>query len=309
MGEFNEPNLDELGAIARSIGWGTAQILQVYSQGTDADLAVQNTVDGPVTAADLAASDYILQQFRIALGSESFCYLTEETYKRQPQPNLHLCPWVWIIDPIDGTGDFIDRTGEYAIHIALVHQGRPVLAVVVWPAAEKLYYAQRGKGTFVETPDGQRKFLRVSQRDRPEEFSILVSRSHRNQRFNHLLKLLPYQRQKHIGSIGCKIALMVEQQADAYLYLSGKTAAKDWDMAAPELILTEAGGQFSHADGSPVLYNQKDVNQWGCLIGSNGQCHDFLCQAAEQILADIDRQIESQASQIKVQNSEFEMTN
>jgi 3'(2'), 5'-bisphosphate nucleotidase len=76
----------------------------------------------------------------------------------------------------------------------------------------------------------------------------------------------------------------VEQQADIYISLSGKSAPKDWDMAAPELILTEAGGKFTHFDRQPLQYNTGDVNQWGGLLASNAQHHDILCKLAEDIL-------------------------
>lgn len=284
-------HLQEIGAIARAVGWGTAEILDFYYNGAATRLAVQNTQEGPVTAADFAANDYILKQLRIAVGSEEFGYLSEETYKLQleaqksaPLPQS----WVWVIDPIDGTRDFIEHTGNYAVHIALVYEKRPVVAVVVLPAAGKLYYAQLGAGAFVETCDGKRTRLAVSQRNRIEDLSLLGSRTHRNNRFNQLLRRFPCKTQKFVGSIGCKIALIVEQQADVYISLSGKSAPKDWDFAAPELILTEAGGQFTHIDGTPLKYNQGDVTQWGCLVASNGTCHDALCAKAEKILADLD---------------------
>jgi 3'(2'), 5'-bisphosphate nucleotidase len=104
-----------------------------------------------------------------------------------------------------------------------------------------------------------------------------------------LLQQLPYKNQKHIGSIGCKIAAIVEHHADVYISLSGKSAPKDWDLAAPELILTEAGGEFTHFDGTPLMYNQPDVSQWGGLLASNGQCHAQLCKEAERILATLDK--------------------
>jgi 3'(2'), 5'-bisphosphate nucleotidase len=88
-----------------------------------------------------------------------------------------------------------------------------------------------------------------------------------------------------VGSVGCKIATILEQQADIYISLSGKSAPKDWDIAAPELILTEAGGQFTHFDGSLLQYNTGDINQWGGLLASNGEHHQALCQTAANLLA------------------------
>jgi 3'(2'), 5'-bisphosphate nucleotidase len=117
----------------------------------------------------------------------------------------------------------------------------------------------------------------------------VVSRTHRDQRFNRLLQQLTCQNQLAVGSVGGKVGAIVDQRADVYISLSGKSAPKDWDMAAPELILTEAGGAFTHADGSPLIYNTGDVNQWGCLVASNGTCHAELCAEITRTLEEIDR--------------------
>jgi 3'(2'), 5'-bisphosphate nucleotidase len=281
-------SLEDILAIARSVGWGASYILRSYYSGEikNGNLEIQDKQDGPVTAADIAVDRYILDRLKENLGEQEFAYLSEETYKAQNvKPGQS---WLWIIDPLDGTRDFIDKTGEYAIHIALVKDSRPVLAIVAWPEAEKLYYAIAGGGTFVETRDGKVSPVQVSQRNAVEELTLVVSRTHRDERFNQLLQQLPCQQQKYVGSVGCKIATIIEQQADIYISLSGKSAPKDWDIAAPELILTEAGGKFTHFDGTPLMYNQGDVNQWGGLLASNGQCHDQLCAEAERILAQLD---------------------
>ncbi len=285
--------LEEIVAIARSVGWGAAKILRSYYRGNsnDGNLEIQEKKDGPVTAADVAANHYILEELQASLGTQDFGYLSEETYKsltEQARETLRHQPWVWIIDPLDGTRDFIERTGEYAVHIALVHEGRPILAVVAWPEAEKLYYATLGGGTFVETSDGITTPIHVSKRNAIADLSLVASRTHRDERFNQLLRQLPFKEKHYVGSVGCKIATILEQKADVYISLSGKSAPKDWDMAAPELILTEAGGQFTHFDGTPLLYNQEDINQWGGLMASNGHCHSTLCTQASEILAQID---------------------
>ena len=285
--------LVELSAIARSVGWGAADILQSYYRGGSRaeNLNIQEKSDGPVTAADIAVNSYILEKLQTVLDEGEFGYLSEETYKfhlaehgQAPLPQR----WVWIIDPLDGTRDFIDRTGEYAVHIALVYDGRPVLAVVAWPEAQKLYSAIKGGGTFVENRDGLPVQLYVSGRSAIADLSLVVSRTHRDERFNKLLQQLPVQNQLAVGSIGCKIATIVEQRADVYIALSGKSAPKDWDLAAPELILTEAGGQLTHFDGTPLHYNQGDINQWGGLLATNGLCHRELCHQAQKLLAEID---------------------
>ncbi|MEH2414078.1 3'(2'),5'-bisphosphate nucleotidase CysQ family protein [Nostoc sp.] len=279
-------DLQEILAIAREVGWGAADILRSYYHGTakDPNLEVQYKANEPVTVADVAVSQYILQRLQATLGNEDFAYISEETYESPSGVAQPSAPWVWIIDPLDGTRDFIEKTGDYAVHIALVKETRPVLAVVAVPETEKLYYATKGGGTFVETRDGSVP-LQVSSGKRVEDLTLVLSRSHRNQRLDYLLKNLPCQNQKAVGSVGCKIATIVEQQADIYISLSGKSAPKDWDMAAPELILTEAGGKFTHFDGTPLQYNTGDINQWGGLLASNGEYHEVLCKEAERILA------------------------
>ncbi|WP_157094555.1 3'(2'),5'-bisphosphate nucleotidase CysQ [Picosynechococcus sp. PCC 7117] len=280
---MDQQRLEEVLAIARQIGWGAGDVLQSYYKGDIKNISDKK--DGPVTKADLAANHYILEAFQEKLGTEDFAYLSEETYDGNKVEH----PWVWIIDPLDGTRDFIDQTGEYAVHICLVHEGRPVIAVVVVPEAEKLYFASKGNGTFVETRDGTVTPIKVSERHQPEDLYLVASRTHRDQRFQDLLDRLPFKDRNYVGSVGCKIAHILEQKSDVYISLSGKSAAKDWDFAAPELILTEAGGKFSYFEGNEVLYNQGDVVKWGGIMASNGPCHAELCQQAIAILAELDR--------------------
>jgi 3'(2'), 5'-bisphosphate nucleotidase len=250
-----------------------AEILKSYYRGSTDNLEVLDKTEGPVTVADRKVDRYILDGLQAICG-RSCGYLTEETYQtgdlELPQD------WVWIIDPLDGTRDFIDKTGEYAIHIALTYKHRPVLAVVAIPESDILYAAIEAGGTYKITVDGIRTPIQVSRGKKLAELVVVASRNHRNKELVTLLAQLPCQQQREVGSIGCKIAAILEHHADVYVSLSGKSAPKDWDFAAPELILTEAGGKFTHSDGSLPRYNRGDVSQWGCLIASNGEWHQDL---------------------------------
>jgi 3'(2'), 5'-bisphosphate nucleotidase len=277
--------LDDVLVLARSVGWGAADVLRRYYRG-EFDLDIQKASSDPVTAADLAANHYILERLQGALGHEDFGYLSEETF--QPGVTPYPQRYVWIIDPLDGTRDFIQKTGEYAIHLALTEGGRPILSVVVWPEQEILYYATLGGGAFAEGRDGVARPIEVKECDRFEDMRLVISRSHRDDRFDALLQRLPQKQQTFVGSVGCKIATILEGRADFYLSLTTKSAPKDWDLAAPELILTEAGGRFTHFDLSPIVYNQADVAQWGGFLASTGQGHDELCGLTAQILKDLD---------------------
>jgi 3'(2'), 5'-bisphosphate nucleotidase len=278
-------NLQEILEIARPITWGAAEMLREFYHSKRRQLDIQykdSTTDDPVTAADIAVSNYLVENLQAKLGLENFGYISEESYQGK-QVNKDL---VWIIDPLDGTRDFIDKTGEYAIHIGLVKHNRPVLALIAVPETDKIYYATKGNGTFVETRDGKIQRLQVSRQKPVENLIVLVSRSHRSKPLDYVLSKLPCQTHKNVGSIGCKIASIVEQQADVYISLSGKSAPKDWDIAAPELILSEAGGKYTRYDNSTLLYNTEDINQWGGLLASNGEYHDILCQEATKHLAE-----------------------
>ena len=245
-----------------------ATILKSYYRGSNENLQVLDKAEGPVTAADRAVDRHLLTGIQAMCG-ESCGYLTEETYQAgDPEVAQE---WVWIIDPLDGTRDFIDKTGEYAIHIALTYQHRPVLAVVTIPEADRMYAAIEGGGTWLVAADGSRTPIKVSSGKKITDLVVVASRNHRNDELVQLLARLPCQQQLVVGSIGCKIAAILEHRADVYVSLSGKSAPKDWDFAAPELVLTEAGGQFTHQDGSLPQYNRGDVSQWGCLIASNGE--------------------------------------
>lgn len=282
---LDKQKLEEILAITRPIAWGATDILRKYYRG-EIDIS-EKTKDDFVTNADLATNQYILKELKNAFGTGDYGYLSEETYDPK-QPEALPEAWVWIIDPLDGTRDFIDKTGEYAIHIALTYQQRPVLAVVSIPETEKLYYAIKGNGTFVETRDGEVKPIQVSSRNTIENLYLVVSRTHRDDRFQNLIDNLPFCDRNYVGSVGCKISTILEQKSDVYISLSGKSAPKDWDFAAPELILTEAGGSFTHFNGDALTYNTGDVKQWGGLMASNGLIHEKLCQQATEVLKTID---------------------
>jgi 3'(2'), 5'-bisphosphate nucleotidase len=284
----NQAQLAEILTIARSVAWGAADILSSFYYKNTCDLDIKDKKDGPVTEADLAANKYILGSLQKKLGTAEFGYLSEETFDVKKAEAIAK-DWVWIIDPLDGTRDFIDKTGEYGMHIALAYQGRPVIGIVAIPEAGKVYFASKDNGTFVETKDGKITPMKVSDRDQIEDLYLIVSRSHRDDRFKQLIERLPFAGKKYMGGVGGKISTLLEQKSDVYLSLSGKSAAKDWDFAAPELILTEAGGKFSYLNGEPVYYNQGDVKRWGCIVATNGKCHEVLCAKATAVLDEIDR--------------------
>jgi len=271
----------------RPIAWKASDILMEYYNREGTVKTTEKEPDDPVTAADLAVSDYLITALPAAMGTEEFVYLTEETIETIDYAERQSKPGIWLVDPLDGTKDFLLRTGDFAIHIGLVVQGRPVLGVVQWPVHEKFMWAFTGSGAFVEGRDGVAQPIQTDRTRSLQELSLVGSRTHRNRRLEALMQAMPCGSEQQMGSLGLKLTAIARGEVDYYLGLSGKSAPKDWDFAAPEIILTEAGGQMTFMNGEPLVYNKLDVNQFGLVIASNGPFHQELCTMAAAAMANI----------------------
>ena len=284
----------------RQICWEAAAILRAYARGETPPfgypptLSVDEDPKGPVTAADLAVNEHLIKGLQNAFPAATWAILSEETTGQWPADQAIASDWLWILDPLDGTKDFLQGTGEYAVHLALVHGGEPVLGVVLLPVLEELWLgvmpglAGSAGEAWCESRAGERSPVRLSGRRALGELVLVASRNHRDQRLEQLLVALALGDTKAIGSVGGKVATILRGETDLYISLSGKSAPKDWDMAAPEAVLRAAGGAFSHADGRALAYNSGDVRQAGCLIASHGPAHAELCEKAAVALAVID---------------------
>ena len=288
----------------RRLSWGAADILLAYGRGEQppygfpAALSVEDGGEGPVSAADLAVNQWLLDGLAAAFPNAPWTLLSEETAKEQLTPGQPLpAEWLWILDPLDGTKDFLQGTGEYAVHLALARHGEPVLGVVLLPVIEELWFGLLADGAGAAGAEGRAWCENRAAEGRPATLSprrelgelvLVASRNHRDQRLEQLLEALALGDTKAIGSVGGKVATILRGETDLYISLSGKSAPKDWDMAAPEAVLRAAGGAFSHADGRALRYNDGDIRQAGCLIASHGASHRELCERAVAAMATID---------------------
>lgn len=292
------PGIEEKQLLAdlRRLCWGAADILLAYGRGEQPPygfpkaLSVDEGGEGPVSAADLAVNQWLLDGLAQAYPDAGWTLLSEETAKEQLTAGEPLdAEWLWILDPLDGTKDFLQGTGEYAVHLALVHRGEAVLGVVLQPLLEDLWFGLVPEGrAWRENRAGEQQPAQLSSRQALSEMVLVASRNHRDQRLEQLLEALALGDTKAIGSVGGKVATILRGETDVYISLSGKSAPKDWDMAAPEAVLKAAGGAFTHADRAPLRYNTGDVRQAGCLIASHGVSHQELCEKAAAAMARID---------------------
>ena len=227
-----------------------AAILEVY----ETDFDVENKEDRtPVTKADLAAHKVIVAGLR-ALTPE-IPVLSEES-SSQPFETRSSWPRYWLVDPLDGTREFIKRNGEFTVNIALIEGDQCTLGVVQVPVTGEAFLAARGAGAW-RRPEGQRGTARVAISCRTLGDGALVvagSRSHAGDRLKGYLERLGAHELVSMGS-SLKFCLVAQGRADLYVRL-GKTS--EWDTAAAQCVVEEAGGQVTDTSMAQLRYNTKD---------------------------------------------------
>ena len=284
---------DHLMAVLRRSGWEAADLLRAYARGQQPpygyppQLTVEEGQDGPVSAADRAVHSHILQALTQGWPHLPWGLLSEENSHHDEQGHPLDQEWVWLLDPLDGTKDFLEGTGQYAIHLALLHKGRPQLGLVMLPEREELWFGLEGH-CWREDRQGRSRPAQLSDRHRCEDLILVASRNHRDKRLETLIPRLGLANSQSVGSVGCKVATILRGEADVYISLSGHSAPKHWDMAAPEAVLHAAGGCFRHGDSRPLTYSSRDLRQKGCLIASHGPCQEELESRARVAMASID---------------------
>ncbi len=276
--------LDEI----RKISWSAADVLIAYARGKEPPygfpkiLTVEEGGEGPVSAADMAVNELLISGLKDNLTYEEWDILSEETSKDKDFQAEHLKKdWCWILDPLDGTKDFLQGSENYSVHIALTYKQKPKIGIVVIPERDELWFGIIGNGAWYENRDGFKKHISFSERIEISELVLVSSKNHQQSLLLNLLSNLNFAETKRIGSVGCKVASILRGESDVYISLSGKTSPKDWDMAAPHALIEAAGGAFSHADGSCLVYRRNsNYSQSGCLIASHGKSHKSICTKA-----------------------------
>ena len=287
---------EQLLQLLRRSLWDTADILRAYARGQQPPfgyptaLSVEEVGGSPVSAADMAVNSHLLQHLEQGFPDAGWRLLSEEGARQQTDADdvAGNWEWEWILDPLDGTRDFLQGSGEYAVQLALMRHKRPLLGAVMIPEREELWFGVMPSHCWYEDRQGRCRQPQLSQRSTCEDLVLVASRSHRDARLEQLLQALPLASSRAVGSVGCKIATILRGEADVYISLSGDSAPKDWDMAAPEVVLLAAGGAFRHADGRNLTYGQPGFGQAGCLIASHGPCQEELEDRAKAAMATLD---------------------
>lgn len=238
------PLLHEVITIAKRAG---TAIMEVYAQ----DITVQRKADNsPLTQADLAAHHII--EAELGALTPKLPVLSEESasipYDSRRQWNRY-----WLVDPLDGTREFIKRNGEFTVNIALIEQHRPVMGVVYAPALDLLFYAVQGQGAYQQLANDLPQPIHARTCD-PTQITVAGSRSHAGEALIGFLNRIGSHKLISMGS-SLKICLVAEGRADVYPRL-GLTS--EWDTAAGQCVLQEAGGKLVDMEGRVFQYNCKE---------------------------------------------------
>lgn len=236
-----------------------------------------------VTAADREANEMIVSRLRTEFPDDGI--LAEESSDTEERLDKER---VWLIDPMDGTKNFIQRDGDFAVQIGLAVAGEAVAGVVYQPVRDVLYRAERGCGAWIEERDKPPARMSVSDRTNPREMVLASSRSHRSPRMERVVSAFGFKGEMRRGSVGVKIGLIAEQHADLYMHLSPST--KQWDTCGPEMILAEAGGRLTDLFGEPLRYNGLRIDNRNGVVATNGAAHEMVIENLKPLLREFGRE-------------------
>jgi 3'(2'), 5'-bisphosphate nucleotidase len=250
--------------VARNVARDAGEILRRhYAQGS---VQVHEKDDAsPVTAADLESSAILVRSLCAAFPEDAV--VSEEAFDDGARKSRSR---VWFVDPLDGTRDFVERTGDFAVHVGLCVDGTPCLGVVYVPVADEMYWACTGQGAICRSALGDRA-LRVSSASALEDFRVAIGRTRVPPNVQRFLDARDANAQ--IRRVGASIKLMALARGDLELCLWLHAAEKAWDTCAPEVIVREAGGKMTDVDGNRLVYGDELKHLRG-VVASNGHSHD-----------------------------------
>lgn len=248
---FEKIDAQEIVEIAKNAG---KAIMQIYSR----DFSVEYKDDKtPLTEADKKANEIISEGLNTLC--TQFPILSEEG-KEIPYEERQKWDCFWMVDPLDGTKEFIKKNGEFTVNIALIYNNEPVLGVVYAPALDEMYWAKRGEGAF---KDGKRLPLSIN-KNHSKELRVVASKSHSSSETQDYIDELA----KTTETIECvskgsslKLCMVAEGTADIYPRLA---PTMEWDTAAADAVVRESGKMtYRYEDNTPVRYNKENLlNPW-----------------------------------------------
>lgn len=249
---WNDNQLDTLLRIAKTAG---DAILSVYRRAGDIDVTIKDD-NSPLTEADRDAHEIIIAELKGF--TPSIPILSEESDGTSVDERLSWSRY-WLVDPLDGTKEFIKRNGEFTVNIALINKGAPELGIVHVPVTNISYLGKTGVGAWKVAATGEADAISITNFDlNPGQVRIVASRSHRGDLLDQLINTMEAELGKaEVVSMGSslKICLLAEGKADIYPRLA---PTSEWDTAAAHAVLAAAGGDIVDTEFQALRYNQKE---------------------------------------------------
>lgn len=237
--------------ITRSAG---AAIMEIYKEAETSDLQIKQKADeSPLTIADRAANAII------CAGLETLAIkypIVSEENKAIPYEERSTFSYSWLVDPLDGTKEFIKKNGEFTVNIALVHNGQLEMGVVYAPDLEEMYWAVKGHGAFLEK-NGQKTALRTASFHMQDAgLAVVCSRSHLDAATQAFIEKL---NKPDLVAKGSSLKFLILAKGEAHLY-PRLAPTSEWDTGAAQMILEEAGGKIiSQETNQPLTYNKESL--------------------------------------------------
>jgi 3'(2'), 5'-bisphosphate nucleotidase len=259
---LNKIDIQKINSIAKKAG---DEIMKIYQQDFDVDYKADNS---PLTKADIKSNEIIAESLKDLY--PEIPILSEEN-KEIPYEIRRNWEYFWLIDPLDGTKEFVKKNGEFTVNIALIHKNTPVLGVIYAPALEILYYAQKEKGAFKQEKNKKPQRLPIYKHTNNDTLKVIVSKSHYNQETKYFVDNLKNKYKKTIKFIrigsSLKLCLIAEGKADIYPRLA---PTMEWDIAAGQAIVEQAGGEIvEFKTQTPLKYNKQNLlNPWFVTKGN-----------------------------------------
>lgn len=240
---------EELCALAHKAG---AAILDIYEHASAIEISKKDD-DSPLTAADKASNEVIcagLEQLPL-----SYPIISEEN-KAVPYEIRKDYDYYWLVDPLDGTKEFIKRNGEFTVNIALIHQGQAVLGIVYAPVLDEMYYASKGQGAFLQKDNTTTRLEAPHFRQTDKGLNVVCSRSHLNEETQKFVDALDAPDLVPKGS-SLKFLLLATGEAHLYPRIA---PTMEWDTAAAQAVLEEAGGKvLQYGSNEALQYNKENL--------------------------------------------------
>ena len=280
----------------KEISWEASEILLSYSRiikdpNNKSNIIKNKKIDDPVTLADLNVNNLIIKKINEKYRYTNWEILSEENVKLDPHSTTLNTDWIWVLDPLDGTKDFLQGTSNYAMHLALNYKQKPFIGIVLIPEKDELWIAD-GEKVWGEKRDGSKVKPNLSKNQNLQDMILVTSKNHRNEALMNLIDNINFKDVKNMGSIGCKIASIIRGESDIYISLSlpGKSSPKDWDFAAPEAILKMSGGAVTDLYNKELNYGKANFEQGGIIVASNNKkIHKMICNEIKEIIVKLEK--------------------